>query len=81
VVGEVVGLDLFDVGTVTKLPETLLHELAWSPGEEDQFFAPGEFCGWPLRVWPTMKRPFIRIGGRFLCFSVFTLFDHIYRVL
>ncbi len=81
VMGELVGLDLFDVAKITELPKTLLNELAWSPGEEDQFFAPGEFCGWPLRVWPTMTRPFIRIGERFLCFSVFTLFDHIYRVL
>jgi len=81
VTGELFGLDLFDVGKITNLPEALLAELAWSPGEEKEFFAPGEFSGWPLRVWPTMKRPFVRLQGRVLCFDFFTLFDNIYRVL
>jgi len=81
VAGEIGGLDLFDVGKITNLPDALLAELAWSPGEDTEFFAPGEFSGWPLRVWPTMKRPFIRLQGRVLCFDFFTLFDNIYRVL
>jgi preprotein translocase subunit SecA len=81
VAGEIFGLDLFDVGKITNLPEALLAELAWSPGEENEFFAPGEFSGWPLRIWPTMKRPFVRLQGRVLCFDFFTLFDNIYRVL
>jgi len=81
VVGEMFGLDLFDVELVTSLPENLLDELVWSRGEDDDFFAPGEFSGWPLRVWPTMKRPFIRINGRILCFDMFALFDRLYRVL
>ncbi len=81
VVGELFGLDLFDVAKITKLPMRLLDELTWSPGEEVDFLAPGEFCGWPLRVWPTMKRPFIRLQGRILCFDLFTLFDNFYRVL
>lgn len=80
-VGEVFGLDLFDVEKITNLPPAFLSELAWSPGEENEFFAPGELRGWPLRVWPTMKRPFIRLQGRILCFDFFTLFDGFYRVL
>ena len=79
--GELFGLDLFDVKKITRLPPALLDELAWSPGEEQEFFAPGDFQGWPLRVWPTMKRPFIRLGGRVLAFDVFALFDNIYRIL
>jgi hypothetical protein len=79
--GELAGLDLFDVEKVTQLPRSLLDELTWSPGEEQEFFAQGEFRGWPLRIWPTMKRPFIRLGGRILCFDVFALFDNIYRVM
>jgi preprotein translocase subunit SecA len=81
IVGELFGLDLFDVEKITRLPKSLLDALVWSPGEETEFFAPGDFCGWPLRVWPTMKRPFIRLEGRTLCFEMFTLFDNIYRVL
>lgn len=81
IAGELMGLDLFDLDKITLLPRRLLHELAWSPGEESEFFAPGEFSGWPLRVWPSMKRPFIRLQNQILCFEVCTLFDNFYRVL
>ncbi len=81
VAGEMFGLDLYDVEKITKLPRILLNELAWSPGEEQEFFAPGQFCGWPLRVWPSMKRPFLRLDGRILCFDMFALFDNFYRVI
>ena len=53
VAGELFGTDLFDVGKNATLPQALLDALSWSAGEDDEFFAPGEFCGWPLRVWPT----------------------------
>lgn len=79
--GEIFGLDLFDVEMVTDLPRALLDELSWSPGADTEFFSPGEFSGWPLRVWPTMKRPFVCLNGRVLCFDPFVLFDHFYRVL
>lgn len=81
IAGEIAGIDLFDVEKITKLPKALLDELAWSPGEENEFFAPGQFCGWPLRVWPSLKRPFLRLGERILCFDMFSLFDNFYRVL
>lgn len=81
VAGELVGYDLFDVERNTNLPPALLHELSYSPGEETEFFTPGEFVGWPLRVWPVMKRPFIRLDGRIYCFDMFSLFDNFYRVL
>ncbi len=79
--GELFGFDLFDVEKVTGLPTSLIAPLAWSPGEDEEFFAPGDFRGWPLRVWPTMTRPFIRLGGRVLAFDVFAVFDNLYRVL
>ena len=79
--GELFGLDLFDVIKVTGLPAAFVNELSWSPGEDQEFFAPGDFPGWPRRVWPTMKRPFIRLGGRVLTFDVSILFDNFYRVL
>lgn len=79
--GKLFGLDLFDVAKNTNLPNALLDELAWSPGEEEDFFAPGPFRGWPLREWPTMKRPFMRLQDRTLCFDMFVLFDGLYRVM
>ncbi len=81
VMGELFGMDLFDVTKNTVLPKALIDALTWSPGEDTEFFAPGEFSGWPLRIWPVMKRPFIRLDGRIFCFDMFSLFDNIYRVL
>lgn len=79
--GGFVGYDLFDVEKNTDLPRSLLDELSYSPGEEEEFFAPGDFAGWPLRQWPVMKRPFMRCSGRIYCFDMFSLFDNFYRVL
>ena len=79
--GELFGMDLFDVNKNTALPQALVDELSWSPGEDGDFFAPGDFCGWPLRIWPIMKRPFIRLDGHIFCFDIFSLFDNVYRVL
>jgi preprotein translocase subunit SecA len=81
IMGEILGVDLFDVEKMTRLPQSLVDELAWSPGQDREFFAPGDFAGWPLRVWPIMKRPFIRLDGHVLCFDLFGLFDNFYRVL
>lgn len=79
--GAMFGLDLFDVGKNTVLPKAMLDALSYSPGEDTEFFAPGEFAGWPLRIWPIMRRPFIRLNGSTYCFDIFSLFDNIYRVL
>lgn len=81
VVGQLFGMDLFDVAKNTALPQPLIDALTWSPGEDTEFFAQGEFSGWPLRIWPIMKRPFIRLNGSVYCFDMFSLFDNIYRVL
>ena len=79
--GRLFAFDVFDVTRVSELPCGLLNELTWSPGEDKEFFAPGDLGGWPLRIWPTMKRPFIRLNGRVLCFHLHSLFDNFYRVL
>lgn len=79
--GAMFGLDLFDVGKNTNLPAVLLDALSYSAGEDADFFAPGEFSGWPLRIWPIMRRPFVRLNGSTYCFDFFSLFDNIYRVL
>jgi hypothetical protein len=79
--GRVLGMDLFDMQKTTTLPQQLLDELTWSPGQEQEFFAEGEFRGWPLRIWPVFKRPFILLNGRYCCFDLYSLFDHLYRVM
>ena len=79
--GRFLGMNLFDVQKITALPEELLAELSWGQGEEEDFFAEGEFRGWPLRIWPVFKRPFIRLGDRYYCFDLYSLFDNLYRVM
>ena len=81
ILGRFMGMDLFDVQKMTALPEKLLERLSWLPGEDKDFFAEGEFRGWPLRIWPIFKRPFIRLGGRYYCFDLNNLFDNLYRVM
>jgi hypothetical protein len=79
--GRFVGLDLFDLGKVTNLPPELLDTLSWSAGEDIEFMSEGPMRGWPLRIWPTFKRPFIKIEGRHYCFDLHSLFDHVYRAV
>lgn len=74
-------MDLHDVEKLTNLPKALLEDLSWTQGEDKEFFNEGEYCGWPLREWPILKRPFLKLNGRYYCFDSFSLFDNIYRVI
>ncbi|MBC3910924.1 YecA family protein [Undibacterium umbellatum] len=79
VFGKFFGLDLFDLQKVTNLPSELLNDFSWSPGQETDFLSEGNFKGWPLRIWPTFKRPFLKVGSNYYCFDQTTLFDHFFR--
>jgi hypothetical protein len=74
------GAGRFDVGRVTGLPDVFLRELAWAPGEESTFFAAGDLRGWPLRVWPLHRRPFLAIEGKYYCFDLY-FHDGLYRAI
>lgn len=45
------------------LPRSLLEDLAWMPGENSEFYAPGAFAGTPLRTLPARVKPGIVLGG------------------
>lgn len=81
IIGRFVKFDLFDVEKVTGFPGQLLKELAWSPGQDKDLFAPGEFSGWPLRVLPIQVRPFLCVDGRYYCFELLNLMDNLYRII
>ena len=72
---------LFDLQKITKLPSAFLRELSWEPGEETAFFGGSDMIGWPLHEWPIHRRPFLHVGGRFYCFDVYAVRDHLYRIL
>lgn len=77
--GKFIGMDLFDLQKITDLPISFLEEFSWAAGQDTEFLAEGDFRGWPLKIWPTFKRPFIKINDRFYCFDIHSLFDHFYR--
>lgn len=80
VLDNALGYGLFDAGAITGWPERLLDCLSWQPGEDYEFLSPGTFCGWPLRVLPIWKRPFLKIAGRYYSFGIYPLTDHGYRI-
>jgi hypothetical protein len=55
--------------------------LSWEPGQNTEFFAEGNYKGWPLRIWPIFQRPFIKLKGRYYCFELYNLFDNLYRII
>jgi len=81
ILGRVFEFDLFDVQKIADFPVSLLKELSWAPGQNEDFFAPGEYAGWPLRVMPVQVRPFLCVNGRYYCFELLNLMDNLYRVL
>jgi len=77
--GRFVGLDLFDVQKVANLPVALLDAMSWEPDTERTFLAEGMFRGWPLRLTPNRRRPFLKLRGRYYCFDYVALMDGVYR--
>ncbi|MEW5838315.1 MAG: SEC-C metal-binding domain-containing protein [Pseudomonadota bacterium] len=78
--GDAMGYGLFDMEAVTGWPRTLLDCLSWQLGEDTTFMAHGSFSGWPLRVLPIWKRPFLKIDGRYYTFGIYPFTDHGYRI-
>lgn len=75
------SFDCFDLKKIANIPELLLNELSLEPGEEKNFLAPGEFSGWPLKVLPIHKKPFLKVGQSFYCFEYSSFSDNLYRSL
>lgn len=81
ILGRFFQFDLFDVKKITKFPDNLLKELSWASGQNEDFFTPEEFAGWPLRVLPIQVRPFLCVDGRYYCFELLNLMDNLYRIM
>lgn len=77
--GRFMGLDLFDLQEVTTLPASLLERMSWQEGAEVTFLAAGDQAGWPLRITPLRRRPFLKIAGKYFCFDYQPLVDGVYR--
>lgn len=78
--------DMFRGGIVnvslhTKLPPTLLADLAYRCGEDTEFFAPGDFAGTPYRTLPARKKPLIQLGSDYYAVDPCFTRDAGYRAL
>ena len=72
-------MGLFDLRKITNLPIDFLEDFSWAPGQDTEFLEDGEFKGWPLRIQPIFKRPFLKLEGNYYCFDLYSLGDNFYR--
>lgn len=70
-----------NVSRHTKLPPTLLADLAYRRGEETEFFAAGDFAGTPYRTLPARKKPLIQLGSDYYSVDPCFTRDAGYRAL
>lgn len=70
-----------NVSLHTKLPPTLLADLAYQRGEETEFFAAGDFAGTPYRTLPARKKPLIQLGSDYYAVDPCFTRDAGYRAL
>jgi hypothetical protein len=70
-----------NVSRHTKLPPTLLSDLAYQRGEETEFFAAGDFVGTPYRTLPARKKPLIQLGSDYYAVDPYFARDAGYRAL
>ncbi len=70
-----------NVSRHTKLPPTLLADLAYQRGEETEFFSAGDFAGTPYRTLPARKKPLIQLGSDYYAVDPCFTRDAGYRAL
>ncbi len=70
-----------NVSDHTKLPLTLLADLAYQRGEEGDFFADGDFVGTPYRTLPARKKPLIKLESGYYAVDPCFMRDSGYRAL
>lgn len=70
-----------NVSRHTKLPPTLLADLAYRRGEEAEFFAVGDFAGTPYRTLPARKKPLIQLESDYYAVDPCFTRDAGYRAL
>lgn len=78
--------DMFSCGVCnltrhSRLPQPLLADLSYEPGQNDQFFADGPFSGTPMRTLPARVRPGIRLGDEFFATDGQFVRDSAYRTI
>lgn len=60
---KLIGLDLYDVKTVTSWNDKLIDSLSYEIGQEKSLFMHDIYNGWPIWNLPVQRKPFIKING------------------
>ncbi|MEP3784151.1 hypothetical protein [Ascidiaceihabitans sp.] len=72
---------VFNVSKHTKIPKTLLEDLSFEPGAEDQFLDGTEYAGTPLQTLPARIKPLIKLDQGYYCTEPNFIRDSFYRSL
>ncbi|MFL1484790.1 YecA family protein [Marinobacter sp. LN3S78] len=70
-----------NVSRHANLPAELLADLAYERGEEEDFFAKGDFSGTPYRTLPARKKPLLKLGSEYFAVDPCFIRDSGYRAL
>ncbi|WP_454700905.1 SEC-C metal-binding domain-containing protein [Agrobacterium burrii] len=70
-----------NVSRHTDLPNELLADLAYERGEDNEFFAGGDYSGTPYRTLPVRKKPLIKLGSDYFAVDPCFTRDAGYRAL
>lgn len=70
-----------DLSAHTNLPACLLDDLAYEPGSNNEFYAPGDFCGTPMRTVPARIKPLIKLKGGYFATDPYFVRDAAYRAI
>lgn len=65
----------------SSLSEPILEDLSYLPGENDKFYAAGEFTGTPMRTLPARVKPGIKLGAEFYATDGQFIRDSAYRAI
>jgi len=70
-----------NVSKHSRLPVNMTRDLSFEQGENQEFFAPGNLCGTPLRTLPARIKPFILLDGVSYATDPYFFRDSTYRSL
>ncbi len=65
----------------TNFTTPLLEDICYSPGDNSEFFADGEFKGTPMRTLPSLIKPGIKLGDEYYVTDAQFVRDSTYRAI
>ncbi|RDV04500.1 hypothetical protein [Undibacter mobilis] len=73
--------DICNLSKHTKLPESVLEDMAFAPGTDETFFADGDYKGTPFRTLPARIKPLVKLEGGYYATDGQFVRDTAYRAI